>query len=198
MSLTSALQTSRLSWVLFGSILISWALAAVALDQPVLAVQHSKRLLELGAVNGDLLEAGEWWRLVVSQFLHSRAPHMMLNALAVLLTAALIESTAGRWWLLAIYFVGGCVGQYASVAFYPAMASSGASQALMSLCGAALLICRSRISYLVVVPVLAVQLTLDLWAAGTVKAGHGWGLAAGILLGSVAVMVSRRRAAVVK
>lgn len=193
MSLTLAPRSAGLSWLLFASITGSWVLVAIALDQSVLAAQHSRQLLQVGAVNGALLQAGEWWRLVVSQFLHVHAPHMLFNALAVLLVGALIERAADGWWLAAIYLVGGCIGQYASVVFYPVLVSSGASQALMGLCGAALFICRNRISYLIVVSILVVQLALDMRAAGTVKAGHGWGFAAGIFLGAVAVLVSRSK-----
>lgn len=183
-----ALKSSRLSWVLSGSIIVSWFLAAVVLDQSPLAVQHSRRLLYLGAVNAALLEAGQWWRLVASQFLHVHAPHMFFNALAVLLVGSLIEQgPGGKWWLIAIYLIGGCVGQYASVVFYPTLVSTGASQALMALYGSALLMCRKRVAYLIVPGILVVQLGLDLWSAGTVKAGHGWGFLAGILLGSGAL-----------
>jgi rhomboid protease GluP len=167
----------------------------IALDQSVLAAQHSRQLLEAGGVNKALLQAGEWWRLVVSQFLHVHAPHMLFNAISVLLVGALIERAAGWWWLTAIYIAGGCIGQYASVTFYPVQVSSGASQALMSLCGAALLICRHRIAYLIVISILVVQIALDIRAVGAVKAGHGWSFLAGIFLAAVAVLVSRRNVA---
>ena len=192
MSLAYALKASRLAWVLFASIIASWALVAFALDQSVLAVQRSGRLLQFGAINGDLLKAGDWWRLLVSQFLHVHAPHMFFNALATLLIGALVEAGVGRWWLAFVYFLGGCIGQLASVAYYPSLVSSGASQALMALCGAVLVMCRTRIAYVITICILAVQLALDLRVEGTIKAGHGWGFAAGIVLGGVVVLVSRR------
>ncbi len=192
MSFTLALRSSRISWLLFATIIISWIVVALALEQSMLAVQHSRYLLRFGAINGAILEAGEWWRVLVSQFLHVHAPHMLFNALAVLAVGALLESGVGRWWLAHIYFVGGSIGQLASVGFYPSLVSSGASQALMALCGAALVMCRTRIAYGIVVPILVVQLALDLRAVGTIKAGHGWGLAAGVVLGGAAMLVSRR------
>jgi rhomboid protease GluP len=192
MSFAQALRSSRISWLLFVSIIVSWIAVAITLDQSVLAVQHSRQLLKFGAANGALLQAGEWWRVLVSQFLHVHAPHMLFNALAVLAVGALLESGAGRWSLAIVYFVGGCIGQIASIAFYPILVSSGASEALMALCGAALLMCRSRIAYMIVTPILMVQLALDLLASGTIKAGHGWGFAAGIILGGAAVLVFRR------
>jgi len=192
MSLGQALKASTLSWLLFASVIASWFFVAVALDQSALDVQHSRQLLRFGAINSDLLRAGEWWRLFVSQFLHVNAPHMLFNALAVLAVGVLLENGVGRWWLAFVYFVGGCIGQLASIAFYPSLVSSGASQALMALCGAALVACRNRIAYLIVVPILALQLALDLKAAGTIKAGHGWGLMAGVVLGVAVMLVLRR------
>jgi rhomboid protease GluP len=193
MSLTVALRASSLSWLLFSSIIVSWVWAAIALDQSVLATQNSRQLLQLGAVNGALLQSGEWWRLGAAQFLHVHGPHMLFNAFAVLLVGALLENTAGHWWLAATYLVGGCIGLYASVVFYPTLVSSGASQALMALCGAALLVSRTRIAYLIVIPILVVQLALDVRSVGTVKAGHGWGFVAGVVLGAVIVLTFRRR-----
>jgi membrane associated rhomboid family serine protease len=118
---------------------------------------------------------------------------MLFNALAVLLVGALLEKAAGQWWLAATYLVGGCIGLYVSVVIYPALVSSGASQALMALCGAALLVSRTRIAYLIVISILVVQLALDLRSVGTVKAGHGWAFVAGVVLGAVIMLTSRRR-----
>jgi hypothetical protein len=84
--------------------------------------------------------------------------------------------------------------QHSSVAVYPELVSSGASQPLMALCGAALLLCRFPMACLAVLLILTVQLGLDLRAVGTVKAGHGRGLAAGILVGTGAMLVPRRNA----
>lgn len=182
-----------LSWLLFALIAGSWLAVAIALDQSIFAVQPSRKLLQFGALNGDLLGAGEWWRVPVSQFLHVHGPHMFFNAVAVLLVGAVAERGMGRGWLATVYLVGGSAGQLASVIVYPALVSSGASQALMALCGATVIACRNRAAYLLVIPVLAVQTALDLRAAGTIKAGHGWGFAAGVLMGVVAVLVSRRK-----
>lgn len=196
MGLTSVLRTARLSWLLCVAILATWLLVAIALDQSVLAAQHSRQLLQFGAANGPLLQAGEWWRLLVSQLLHVHAPHMLFNALAILVVGALVEAAAGRRWLVATCVFGGCVGQFASVACYPGLVSSGASQALMALCGTALVMCRTSRAYMLVVSIVAVQLALDVRAAGMVKAGHGWGFAAGILVGGLAMLVFRRRVTV--
>jgi rhomboid protease GluP len=188
----SLLRHARISWLLLVLILGGWIAVSIALDQSVFAVQPSRKLLQFGALNGDLLSAREWWRVPLSQFLHAHAPHMLFNALAVLFVGAVLERDLGRWYLAAVYTVGGSVGQVASTIFYPDLVSSGASQALMALCGAAMIMCRTRsIACMLVIAILSVQLALDLRAVGTVKAGHGWGFAAGILMG-VVLLVSRR------
>lgn len=181
-----------LSWLLFILILGGWISVAIALDQSLFAVQPSRRLLQFGALNGDLLSAGEWWRVPVSQFLHVHGPHMLFNAIAVLVVGAVAEKGMGRGWLATVYMGGGSAGQLASVIAYPALVSSGASQALMALCGATVIACRTRATYMLVVPAMVVQIALDLRAVGTIKAGHGWGLAAGVLMGVLAVLASRR------
>ncbi len=117
---------------------------------------------------------------------------MLFNALAVLGVGAILEAGVGRWWLAFVYVVGGSIGQIAGVAFYPSLVSSGASQALMAICGAALVMRRTRFAYALVVPILVLQIGLDLNAAGTIKAGHGWGFMAGVVIGGAIVVVFRR------
>jgi hypothetical protein len=57
----------------------------------------------------------------------------------------------------------------------------------MARCGAALVMCRSRTSYAIVLAILAVQVGLDLHAAQTIKAGHAWGFCGGLAIAGIAV-----------
>ncbi len=195
MNIAQSLRTARLAWVLAGSMLLAWLLVALSLDQSALAAQQSRDILKFGAVNGDLLRPEGWWRLVVSQFLHVHLFHMLFNASCVLVIGALLERGYGWSWLATIYLVGGSIGQFASVVYYPDLVSSGASQALMALCGAAFFLCRSRGTCISIIAILAIQLALDLRAAQTVKAGHGWGFVAGVIIGTVVMLMSARRRA---
>jgi rhomboid protease GluP len=169
--------------MLAGAIILAWFLSALALDQPFFAPQKSSLLMTVGAVNGELLDSGEWWRIVTSQFLHVHFLHMLFNAGCIVVIGAFIEQRCGWWRVGLVYVIGGSVGQIASVVFYPEFVSSGASQALMALCGAGLVTlteCRSR---LFVLAVVAIQAALDIYVAHKIKAGHGFGFLGGLLVG---------------
>lgn len=87
-----------------------------------------------------------------------------------------------------IYFLGGSVGQIASVVCYPDLVSSGASQALMASCAAALLLSVPRWSKLVAIAIVVGQIALDMYVAGTIKAGHSFGFGGGLLVAGVLVL----------
>ena len=70
---------------------------------------------------------------------------------------------------------------------------TGASQALMALCGAAVILFSQRHSRSFVMVVIAVQLALDIYTARTIKAGHGFGFATGLSLGIVFTIIQRLR-----
>ncbi|MET0291592.1 MAG: rhomboid family intramembrane serine protease [Steroidobacteraceae bacterium] len=144
--------------------------------------------MRLGAVDGASLSRGEVWRLIASQFLHVHAPHMLFNALGMLAVGSVLERR-GAWVFGLIALVGGSAGQVASVIAYPELVSSGASQSLMALCGAALLLSRTRPALLLVGFILAVQIVLDVRAAQTLKAGHVAGFAAGLLLAGALLLL---------
>lgn len=179
------LLRSPASFFLTLAILATWFAAAAYLDQSVFAVQHSRSLILVGAVNGDLLSEHEWWRLLTSQLLHVHFQHMLFNAMCIYLIGSIIEHRYGWRILLVIFVIGGTVGQVASVSWYPKFVSSGASQALMALCGASIILISQRSSRSLVIAVMAVQLALDVYTAWTIKAGHGFGFATGLFLGIV-------------
>ncbi len=184
MRVRESLSISRFSVFLAGVIVLVWFLVAMALDQSFLAVQKSRALLTVGAVNGELLEKGGWWRIVTSQFLHVHFLHMLFNAGCVAIIGAFIEGKYGWWRVALVYVVGGSVGQIASVLSYPELVTSGASQALMALCGASLAMLADRRSRLVVFAIVVIQVALDIYAAYKIKVGHGLGFLGGMAVGS--------------
>ena len=178
------------TYALAAQSLAAWCAVAWRFNLSPLAAQDSALLLRAGAANGELLRAGDWWRLVTSQFLHVHFPHLVFNAVSILLLGRMLEREAGRQRLLAVYLVGGTIGQAVGVAATPALVASGASQALMSLAGAAASrsLRRPRLrgaSMAILLAVVAVQIFLDVWSAGHVKAGHLAGFCAGALIGRV-------------
>ncbi|MFZ6775999.1 rhomboid family intramembrane serine protease [Undibacterium sp. Ji83W] len=125
---------SPIAILIFVLILTGWTISALYFGQALFASQKSLRLPQLGAATGELFVTHEWWRLLVSQFLHVHFLHMLFNAMSILIIASSLERTRGWLALLSIYLIGGMAGQLASVWSYPALVTDGASQALMALC----------------------------------------------------------------
>jgi len=174
------------------AILATWCVSAVLLDQSLVTVQKSAHLMRFGAANGELFANHEEWRLLTSQFLHVHFPHMLFNAIGVFMIGLSIEKACGWRTLLAVYLIGGTLGQLASVVSYPDLISSGASQALMALCGAALVLKIPAQSRVIALCIVVVQVMLDLYAAGTIKTGHGAGFVAGLVVAIVLSAFIRR------
>jgi rhomboid protease GluP len=166
---------------------ICWVAVALGSGQSLLADQSSQLLLRYGAVNGQLLGQGEFWRIVSSQFIHVNLFHMLLNVGFIVLIGAYIERRFGSKIMLLVYLIGGSIGQYVSVAAYPDLVSSGASQALCSLAGFAVWNLKTpmkpKFVAAIVILFIALQSLLDFHSSGGIKAGHIAGLLAGLALG---------------
>lgn len=178
------------TFALVAANLLAWCAVAWFYQLSPLATQNSKLLLRAGAVNGELLRAGEWWRIVTSQFLHVHFPHFIFNMIALFLLGGMFERGVGSWRLAVLYFGSGIVGQVAGVVATPVLVSSGASQAIMGLAGGDAIrrINRSETrnaGLAVLLIFVAVQVALDVATAGYIKAGHLGGFIAGAILGFV-------------
>ncbi len=180
------------TYLLAAAIILTWSAAAVYFGQSILATQKSAQLLKIGAVNGDLFGAHEYWRLLASQFLHVHFPHMLFNALCILVVGSAVERAFHWRGLTTVYLIGGTAGQIASVASYPTVVSSGASQALMALCAAALLVVGSSVRWIALL-VIAIQIALDVYVAGAIKMGHSVGFGAGLLVAFGIMLAARLR-----
>ena len=170
-------------------ILLGWTLAAFSLQQSFFASQKSLRLPSLGAATGAIFITHEWWRLLVSQFLHVHFLHMLFNASAIVILATAMERHAGSLRLLIIYMFGGLAGQIASVWYYPELVTDGASQALMALCTATLVLIAEKYYKLFALLLISIQIALDWHAIASIKAGHAYGMLAGLLLGSILLLL---------
>ena len=83
------------------------------------------------------IAAGQYWRLFSATLLHEGLLHIGLNAYALWLFGALVETTFGRGKYLLIYLVSAFLGSAASYAFGPVNALGvGASGAIVGLFGA--------------------------------------------------------------
>jgi rhomboid protease GluP len=169
--------------------LIAWFAVAWAYHLHPFAAQNSALLLHAGALNGELLQAGEWWRIVTSQFLHVYFLHLVFNIASLLLLGMRLERELGSLRFALLYLISGSIGQLVGVMAAPALVViSGASQAVMGLAGATIFnFLRRReagnFQLVILLIVVGITATLDIAASGSIKAGHLGGLCAGVGLG---------------
>jgi rhomboid protease GluP len=90
-------------------------------------------LMKLGAVSGDALVRGEWWRLGAACFVHVGIVHLLMNLYSLGLLGALAESLWGRWRFLLIYFASGLAGSSLAMGHNPNSLMAGASGAIWGL-----------------------------------------------------------------
>jgi membrane associated rhomboid family serine protease len=98
-----------------------------------LTESHPYLLHKLGAVSGDDLLRGEWWRLFTSCFVHIGGLHLLVNLFALAMMGPLAELLWGRWRLALIYTVSGLAGSCLAMAVQPGVTLAGASGAIWGL-----------------------------------------------------------------
>ena len=181
----------RVSYAIAASIVAAWVAVALGSELPIWAAQPSHLLLAFGAVDGSVFQTHEWWRLISAQWLHVRGPHMLFNAAVTALAGAHLEAGAGWARVLVLYLSGGVFAMFVSVLAYPNLVSSGASQAMLALCGAALvqplLVRRATAIWWFIAAAALTQFGLDVFGstAHSIKAGHAAGFAVGAMWGLV-------------
>jgi membrane associated rhomboid family serine protease len=180
------------------SIVLVWALIAVDLQQPVWMRQHSIDLMAYGAFQGREFQLADIWKLFASQWLHVKFPHMLFNVLIIgaVGTALLARLTLSG--TLALGLLGGAAGQVAAAVFQPDAYVSGASQAYLALCGAAIVMLPKRsIGWVAGLVGIVAAVILDLFVSGYagVKPGHVAPLLIGLAVGAALIIGPRRRPA---
>ncbi len=157
-------------------------------------------LTQLGALNPIAVWQGEWWRLLMANFLHLGWLHLTMNMLGLYFLGGFVESTLGIGRYLITYFGSGIGAMFLIVLL--AIASNapdqtlvGASAAIMGLVGAigAIMIYgwryeKSRIAaknLLVLMFVIGIQIVFDLTTPGVSFLGHTLGLILGFVISSL-------------
>ncbi|NJK63675.1 MAG: rhomboid family intramembrane serine protease [Synechococcaceae cyanobacterium SM2_3_1] len=102
---------------------------------------QTEALLRLGALAVPNVLAGEWWRLITANVLHSGPLHLLLNVLALLILGPFVETSLGAGRYLLLYWGAG-VGSMAILTLLQVTQLSelalvvGASACIMGLLGA--------------------------------------------------------------
>lgn len=95
----------------------------------------SQDLLNWGANFRPSILNGEWWRLITSTFLHGGLMHLLTNMYGLLFVGIILEPLLGRTKYLTAYLFTGIVASCASLWWYDATVSVGASGAIFGLYG---------------------------------------------------------------
>ena len=149
-------------------------------------------LLSWGAASTELIQQGQYWRLVSAMFLHSGMSHLANNMLLLFVLGTNLEAVMGLWRFMTLYLTGGIVGNIAAHLWYVQHGESvvfiGASGAVFATMGAVLLLvirCHGRMRELSIrqmLVMLAFSLYFGFASAGVSNAAHIGGLVVGFIL----------------
>lgn len=133
----------------------------------------------------------EFWRLITSQLVHVKQPHMLSDVFCLLLVGTAVERHAGFIRLFLLWLIGGSLATLISTLYVmpPWNLGTGASQAIMAIAGAGLWLAltgvdRSKFLMWSVAVTIAVALTIDLIHVHHPKPHHVAGVLLGFLIAS--------------
>lgn len=163
--------------------LTGWTRSALIFVVLTLGVQLTPGLSDLWRFSRPLFEAGAWWQLLTSQWVHLSLSHAVVNAAAMALLLLTFDQLTG-WRTQVVSLLGGYLGVAITIAMDPGCTSyAGASGALHGLlAGNALSVLVGRASMGRQVATRALALTtllilaIKLWLqhAATANAPVGW------------------------
>jgi membrane associated rhomboid family serine protease len=148
------------------------------------------------ALFGPAVDAGEWYRIITSGFLHYGLIHLGLNMFVLYLLGNLIEPALGTWRFLSVYLVSLLGGSFGALLLSPNAVTVGASGAVFGLMAASFLFARQR-GLTQLASQLGVLVLINLLFTFSVSSisvgGHLGGLVAGGLAGAALLAAERRR-----
>jgi membrane associated rhomboid family serine protease len=103
--------------------------------------QPGGKLFENGALCGDFVADGEWWRLGSAAFLHASILHIAFNMFALYWLGTAVEEAIGTGRFLLVYVASGLFGSAMALVFSSQFAVTvGASGAIFGIMGALLVL----------------------------------------------------------
>ena len=144
-------------------------------------------LVKMGASVGYLTKNGDYWRMLVSVFLHGGLVHIACNMYSLYVIGPQIESFYGKFKYLFIYLVSGISGCILSLAFSgDNIVSVGASGAIFGLLGSILYFGYHYRVYLgnvlkgQIAPIIILNLGIGFLLSGIDNFAHIGGLIGGV------------------
>jgi membrane associated rhomboid family serine protease len=148
---------------------------------------------------GPAVEAGDWWRLVTSGFMHAGVIHILFNMYILYWLGTMLEPVLGHVRFVALYFTSLLCGSFGVLLLSPDRLTVGASGAVFGLMGAAFVLQRLRgvdPMQSGIGPVILLNLGITFVIPGISIGGHLGGLIGGAATAYAMDLVSRRRAGV--
>lgn len=148
-------------------------------------------LLNWGANFRPLVMDGQWWRLLTNTFLHGGLVHVLVNMYGLLFVGIFLEPLLGAKRYAFVYLLTGTLASVASIWWYEATVSVGASGAIFGLYGFFLACLSLKVfptdfgkAFLVSTLVfVGFNLVMGFIGGGIDNAAHIGGLLSGFILG---------------
>ncbi len=162
-------------------------IALIALNVAVFLLERggvqSSWAFQEGALTGQAVAAGDWWRVGTAAFLHANLLHIGFNMFALWILGSRLEGYIGSRRYLAIYVISALSGSAgALLVTNPLVPTVGASGAIFGLLGALLVLERQGVVLIgPVIPLLVLNLAFTFAVPGISVGGHVGGLVGGIL-----------------
>lgn len=165
------------------------------------AAEDPIRSIDLGALSTDLLQQGQWWRLVTAQFMHWGVLHLFCNMLGLWFLGPVTEMLLGSFRFLVAYLTCGTLGML--IAYWFSILSPdprpiillGASASVLGLVGiqaafalavyrrSGSLAAKAQLSSMLQIVVL--QAIFDTMVPEVSSTAHTGGAAVGFIIGSI-------------
>lgn len=148
-------------------------------------------LLRWGANFKLLTMNGQWYRLLISIFVHAGVIHLLYNMFALLLVGAFIEPSVGSRKFVIIYLLSGLIANMLSLAFHESSILVGASGAIFGMYGlmVALMLLRylnkkvTKALWMSIAIFIGSNFVIGLTSSGIDTYAHLGGLLSGFIIG---------------
>ncbi len=118
------------------NVIVYLLISIIGVNGNILDNSNNSLLVAWGQI-GQLVFAGQYWRIFTAMFLHLSILHIGLNMLSLFLVGRAVEVLYGKWRYLTIYMLSGILGGVVALFFTPLnVVSVGASGAIFGVFGA--------------------------------------------------------------